>query len=93
MVWPEASSVLTWNVGSSSDSLAKDIPNLSISALVFGSTAIPITGSGKSILSKTIGAFSLDKVSPVLISLNPTPAPISPASITLIEFCLLECIW
>ena len=30
---------------------------------------------------------------PVLISLNPTAAPISPASIYSIGFCLLACIW
>jgi hypothetical protein len=34
--------------------------------LVFGSTAIPITGSGNIILSRTIGCFSELKVSPVL---------------------------
>ena len=80
MVWPEASSVFTWNVGSSSASLANDIPSLSTSALVLGSTAIPITGSGKSMLSRIIGDFSAESVSPVLMSLNPTAAPISPAS-------------
>ena len=79
IVWPESSSVLTVNVGSSSASLPKATPNLSISFWVFGSIAIPITGSGKSIDSNTIGAFSAHSVSPVLISLNPAKAAISPA--------------
>ena len=92
MVWPEASSVRTVNVGSSSASFANDIPNLSTSALVLGSTAIPITGSGKSMDSNTIGYFSSVMVSPVLMSLNPTAAPMSPASMKSMAFCLLECI-
>src|SRR5690606_36301397 len=65
IVCPEASSVRTWNVRSSSASFAKAIPNLSTSTLVLDSTAIPITGSGKFILSKTIGCFSAERVSPV----------------------------
>ena len=93
IVCPDASSVFTWKVGSSSANLAKALPNLSWSALVLGSTAIPITGSGKIIDSKTIGFFSSERVSPVLISLKPTAAPISPASIYSTGFCLLACIW
>ncbi len=93
IVWPEAWSVFTWNVGSSSANLDKPIPNLSTSALVLGSTAIPITGSGNDIDSSTIGFFKSDIVSPVLISLKPTAAPMSPASILLIGSCLFECIW
>ena len=78
IVCPESSSVLTWKVGSSSANLAKAIPSLSTSAWVFGSIAIPITGSGKSIDSNTIGASIAHNVSPVLISLNPANAAISP---------------
>ena len=79
IVCPESSSVLTVKVGSSSASFPKATPNLSKSFWVFGSIAIPITGSGKSIDSNTIGDFKSHKVSPVLISLNPTKAAISPA--------------
>src|SRR5574344_3032911 len=63
----------------SSASLPKAIPIFSWSAFVFGSTATLITGSGKSILSRITGSFSEAKVSPVIVSLRPTTAPISPA--------------
>ena len=43
------------NVGSSSANLPKATPILSTSACVFGSTATPITGSGKVIDSKITG--------------------------------------
>ena len=43
--------------------------------------------------SRIIGAFSAQRVSPVLMSLKPTTAPISPAPRTGIWFCLLACIW
>ena len=49
--------------------------------------------SGQTIISNTIGASSSHNVSPVRISLKPTPAPISPAPITSTGFCLFECIW
>ena len=92
IVWPVSSSVRTRKVGSSSTNLAIAIPILSTSACVLGSIAIDITGSGKVILSNTIGLSSLHNVSPVFISLNPTAAPISPASIKSTGFCLLACI-
>src|SRR5699024_11702117 len=57
---------------SSSANFCKPIPNLSRSFCVLGSTAIPITGLGKSIASRTIGASSAHNVSPVRISLKPT---------------------
>ena len=57
-----------------------------------GSTATDITGSGKSILSRTIGLFASDKVSPVVISFRPMHAAISPALTSLISSRLLECI-
>ena len=59
---------------------------------VGSSIATPITGSGKSIDSNTIGADSSHNVSPVRISFKPTAAPISPAPITSTGFCLFECI-
>ena len=46
-VWPVSSSVWTRKVGSSSDSAKRALPSLSWSALVFGSTATWMTGSGK----------------------------------------------
>ena len=46
-VWPDSSSVFTWKVGSSSDSFARAMLIFSWSALVFGSTATSITGSGE----------------------------------------------
>ena len=54
-VWPVSSSVRTRNVGSSSDSDLSALPSLSWSALVFGSMATWITGSGKIIRSRMIG--------------------------------------
>ena len=46
-VWPVSSSVRTWKVGSSSESENRALDILSWSALVLGSTATWITGSGK----------------------------------------------
>ena len=45
-VWPVSSSVRTRNVGSSSERANSALPSLSWSALVFGSTATWMTGSG-----------------------------------------------
>ena len=92
IVCPVSSSVFTRSVGSSSTSLAIAIPILSTSACVLGSTATEITGSGKVIDSNTIGWSSLQSVSPVLMSLKPTAAPISPASMKSTGFCLFACI-
>ena len=55
MVWPVSSSVWTWKVGSSSERLQSALPILSWSTLVLGSMATWMTGSGKSIFSRTIG--------------------------------------
>ena len=52
-VWPVSSSNFTTNVGSSSASLARPVPSLSWSALVFGSTATEMTGVGKLMDSRT----------------------------------------
>ena len=64
-----------------------------MSALVFGSIAIEITGSGKSIDSSRIGAFTAASVSPVTTSRRPTTAAMSPAQISSSSWRLLACIW
>ena len=76
---PVAWSVLTRKVGSSSISLPRPWPSFSWSALVFGSIASEMTGSGKSIDSSTIGFFSSQIVSPVETVFRPTAAAMSPA--------------
>ncbi len=71
MVWPVSSSVSTRKDGSSVASFCSDVPSFSWSALVFGSMAIEITGSGNSIDSRTIGWSSSQSVSPVVVSRKP----------------------
>ena len=78
-VWPVSSSVRTWKVGSSSESAARALLILSWSALVFGSTATWMTGSGNSSSSSTIGWAGSQSVSPVRVFLRPMPATMSPA--------------
>jgi len=92
-VCPVSSSEVTRKVGSSSASRASPLPSLSWSALDFGSTATLITGSGNVIDSSTIGAFSIESVSPVVVDLRPTPAAISPAVISSRSSRWLACIW
>ena len=77
-VWAVSSSVRTWNVGSSSERAWRAFDILSWSALVRGSTATWMTGSGNSTDSSTIGALMAESVSPVLVSLRPMPATMSP---------------
>ena len=77
--WPVCSSVVTRNVGSSAMSFDMPCPSFSWSALVLGSMASEITGSGKSIDSRRIGFFSSLSVSPVVTDLRPTAAAMSPA--------------
>ena len=55
MVWPVSSSSWTWKVGSSSASFWIAVPSFSWSALVLGSIATWMTGSGNVIDSSTIG--------------------------------------
>ena len=55
MVWLDSSSVHTRKDGSSLARRPRARPIFSWSALVFGSTAIEITGSGNSIRSRMIG--------------------------------------
>ncbi len=54
------------------------MPIFSWSAFVFGSIATAITVSGNSIDSSAIGASGAASVSPVAVSLRPTPAQMSP---------------
>ena len=54
IVWPDSSSVRTRNDGSSCARRLSAMPIFSWSALVFGSTATWITGSGKIIFSSVI---------------------------------------
>ena len=58
-VCPVSSSVLTRNVGSSSDRRWSPAPSLSWSPFVLGSMATAMTGSGNVIGSSTIGAVSI----------------------------------
>ena len=92
IVWPLSSSVLTLNEGSSWASLPKATPIFSWSALVLGSTATEITGSGNSMRSRIILSLSAQSVSPVVVSLRPIAAAISPARTSLISSLLLACI-
>ncbi len=93
IVWPDSSSEETLNDGSSLASLPRAIPIFSWSTLVLGSTATAITGSGNSILSRTILSFMSQRVSPVVTSLRPIAAAMSPALTSLISSRSLECIW
>ena len=77
-VCPVSSSVSIWKVGSSSPRRCSALPIFSWSALVFGSIATAITVSGNSMLSSAIGASGAASVSPVPVSLRPTPAQMSP---------------
>ena len=92
IVWPVSSSVRTLKVGSSSAKRAKAMPIFSWSALVFGSTATEITGSGNSMDSRITCALSSQSVSPVVVSLRPTAAAMSPAYTRSISWRLLACI-
>ncbi len=78
-VWPVSSSERTRKVGSSSASRWSAVASLSWSAFVFGSIATEMTGSGKIIDSRRIGAVSIASVSPVVVCFRPTMAAISPA--------------
>ncbi len=91
-VCPVSSSDLTLNVGSSSDNFIKASPNLSWSALVLGSIAIWITGSGNTIFSNKTLSSSVQRVSPVFVFFNPTIAAISPALISSKSSLLSACI-
>lgn len=51
-----------------------------------------MTGSGKSIFSRMTGAFSAQRVSPVMVSLRPPMATMSPARAILRSSRELACI-
>ena len=92
MVWPDSWSVCTRNEGSSFASRCSARPIFSWSTLVFGSTATEITGSGNSIFSRMMTLSGSDSVSPVVTSLRPTAAAMSPARTSLISERSLACI-
>ncbi len=91
-VWPVSSSETTRKVGSSSARRASEVDSLSSSALVLGSIATEITGSGNTIDSSTIGWRGSHSVSPVPANLRPTAAPSSPANIASRSSRWLACI-
>ena len=78
IVWPVSSSVWTRKVGSSSERAPRALDILSWSALVLGSTATWMTGSGKSSFSRMIGWAGSHSVSPVRVFFSPMPATMSP---------------
>ena len=90
-VWPVSRSRLTRKDGSSLASLVQRLPSFSWSALVLGSIAMWMTGSGNSIDSSTIGCARSQSVSPVVVSRRPT-AQMSPAKTSVISSRLLACI-
>merc|ERR1711966_295899 len=73
-VWFVSSSRVKWKEGSSAANLTKPVDIFSKSALDFGSMATLMTGSGNSILSKTMGLSLSHKVSPVVVSFKPATA-------------------
>ena len=79
MVWPVSSSVWTRKVGSSSARRCSELPSFSSSALVLGSMATMMTGSGNSMDSRMTGLDCSHSVSPVPVILRPTAAASSPA--------------
>ena len=92
IVCPDSSSVCTRNDGSSFASFCSAMPIFSWSALVFGSTATEITGSGNSMRSSVMTLFGSHSVSPVVTSFRPTAAAMSPARTSLISSRSFECI-
>ena len=92
MVWPVSLSVRTRKDGSSIASFCSEAPSLSWSALVFGSMAMSMTGSGNSIRSRMTGRPSSHSVSPVVTPLRPTSAAMSPARTSSISSRLSACI-
>ena len=68
------------------------MPIFSWSDLVFGSTAIEMTGSGKIMRSSVMMWSCAHSVSPVVTSFRPTAAAMSPARTSLISSRLLACI-
>ena len=92
MVWPDSSSVRRRNDGSSAARRPNAMPIFSWSALVLGSTACEITGSGNTMRSSVTTDSGSHRVSPVVTSFRPTQAAMSPARISLISSRWLACI-
>ena len=92
IVWPDSLSEETLKEGSSLARRASASPIFSWSALVFGSTAISITGSGKSMGSRTIKLEGSHKVCPVIVCLRPANATMSPVDAVLISSLSFACI-
>ena len=69
------------------------MPSFSWSALVFGSIATSMTGSGKVIDSRITGFAGSQSVSPVVVCLRPCTAMMSPAWAERRSSRLLACIW
>ena len=65
--------------------------SLSWSALVLGSMATSMTGSGKTIDSRMTGCSGSVSVSPVKVSRRPTAAAMSPAETSSISSRWLAC--
>ena len=91
-VWFVSLSLFTRKVGSSSERAARALDSLSWSSLLAGSTATEMTGSGKSIFSRMIGASMAESVSPVEASFRPTKATMSPVLIWVTSSRVLACI-
>ncbi len=92
IVWPLSWSVATRKDGSSAASRDKATPIFSWSALVLGSTATSMTGSGNSMRSSTIGFWISHSVSPVVEYLSPASARMSPARASLMSSRWFACI-
>ena len=90
-VWPVSSLKLMSNDGSSRARRPRLTASFSLSALVSGSTATPMTGSGKCTGSRSSGRLVAVMVSPVTARLSPTTATMSPAWAALISSRLLAC--
>ena len=91
-VWLVSSSRVKWNEGSSCASLMRPWDIFSRSALVLGSTATLITGSGNSIRSRMIWFPWSHRVSPVVVSLRPAMATMSPVTASFTSSRELACI-
>lgn len=79
-------------VGSSSESFCSVCSSFSCPALVLGSIDTLMTGSGNSIDSSNTGLPSVQRVSPVPVSLGPTSAAMSPAYTSSTSVRLAACI-
>ncbi|MNV50549.1 hypothetical protein D3C71_1425650 [compost metagenome] len=92
IVWPDSWSVLTRNDGSSAARRLSARPIFSWSPLDFGSIAIWMTGSGNSMRSRITGFSGSQSVSPVVVSLRPARATMSPAKASSMSSREFECI-